>query len=108
MKNIGKNQLNSATSMLMNTKYMPVANTVISAYSIPVALFLSLTFSKSDNLKDARIVPRIANTMPMLWVYVTVSFRKIRLKITVMTAQDAVMGLITDILPICRPLLYAK
>ncbi len=83
---------------------MPVAKTLIIAYSMPVARFFSFSFSKSCSLKDVRMVPVIASITPPDWRDVRDSLRNTRLRITVITAQQAETGLMIDTFPTCRPL----
>ena len=50
------------------------------------------------------MVPEIASITPPDWIDVSVSLRNIRLRITVITAQQAETGLMIDTFPTCRPL----
>ena len=65
---------------------------------------VNFNFNKSCILKDVNIVPKIARITPIACSPVNVSFKKIKLKITVTTAAEEDIGLITDTYPACNPL----
>ena len=86
INNGGKNHPRFSTNIPIKTKAIPQPSIAIRPYLTPLTIFSGFNFIKPCSLKDAKIVPKIAKLMPAACKEVSFSFKKIRLKITVIAA----------------------